>query len=659
MISNKLKFCATAAVVTLTTACSDNEPVLNQGRATKIVAEIADPQTDSRTAISNGNVANPSFFGIMWEAGDQIGAYGKNGSDLNVPSQPLEAQAKKATFSVNTTEIDFLYYPYNANAGSDKTALKGELPTVQNVGAQGSTRVIGDYKVGRDKGVTDKDSVQVYSFDHLFAMGRIALTCTGAAEGEKVESVTIAADTDLSGDFTFNATVEPATYTVTNGKKEVTVTWDGGVTGTGSPTYAFFSMFPTVEAGNSLTITITTDKKTATKTFTATREFSAGECLNFPLSVNLDPTSSDWAVKDNGTTEPEPEPTELTGTFTCASLNVDGLPQKVSFFNVNKDGPGADGTKLISQAVANANWDFFAVSEDFEYDTELKSALSAYNSGTYRKPGDWIKALSGTLDTDGLNFFWKNGIEVTNETIVEYNDKKGDLSHGADEKIKKGFRHYEVTVAEGVTIDVYITHMNTYSGSGNTESNAYVKAVLSQLRQLRDYVLANVEKNNRPAIVMGDTNMRYTRHNIKANLVDVIAANSNVTFSDPWVDFHRGGKFPEWNTKSLMLNSMFKGDKENDIVCSDDQRGEVVDKIWVFNSTASDVQLEATNLYNDVSDNFVKSTETASYSGVTRENADGTIETGVTVNLTKKVGIADHFPVVADFKWTRKVATTK
>ncbi len=241
---------------------------------------------------------------------------------------------------------------------------------------------------------------------------------------------------------------------------------------------------------------------------------------------------------------------------------------------------------------------------------------------------------------------------VSGEKFIEYNDAEGGLTGGANTCIKKGFRHYEVTLAEGVVVDVYITHMNTYSGSGNTESNAYVKAVLSQLRQLRDYVIANVKANKRPAIVMGDTNMRYTRHNIKANLIDAIP--SDVIFNDPWVDFHRKGVFPEWNTKSLMIRSMFAGDKENDIVCCDNQRGEVVDKIWYFNCKGASISLTATGLRNDDSANFVKTASDVSYSGITAEDENGNISQNASVTYSKKVGIADHFPVVADFKWIYK-----
>ena len=251
--------------------------------------------------------------------------------------------------------------------------------------------------------------------------------------------------------------------------------------------------------------------------------------------------------------------------------------------------------------------------------------------------------------------------------MVQYNDEEGGLTSGANTCIKKGFRHYEVELSEGVVIDVYITHMNTYSGSGNTESNAYVAAVLGQLRQLRDYVLEKAAANRRPAVIMGDTNMRYTRHDIRKNLLDYVAswtdANglSGYSISDPWVEKYRGGVYPQWDALSLMTRFAFAGDTTNDIVCADNQRGEVVDKIWYLNVPGAEVQLSVLNHCNDV-DNFRKSTSNVSYSGVMVEDENGTKTSGNTkyssgqsISYTKDVGYSDHFPVVTEFQWTRTV----
>ena len=365
-----------------------------------------------------------------------------------------------------------------------------------------------------------------------------------------------------------------------------------------------------------------------------------------------------------------------SGSFKAAAFNVDGLPQKISIFTINGDGPGADGTTAMAGIANKLGWDIIAASEDFEYHSQLAAALSDYNAGTYR--GSISSAqLSSRADTDGLCFFWKKGLNVSSEgktpassaweKMVQYNDEEGGLTSGANTCIKKGFRHYEVELSEGVVIDVYITHMNTYSGSGNTESNAYVAAVLGQLRQLRDYVLEKAAANRRPAVIMGDTNMRYTRHDIRTNLLDYVAswtdANglSGYSISDPWVEKYRGGVYPQWDALSLMTRFAFAGDTTNDILCTDNQRGEVVDKIWYLNVPGAEVQLSVLSHCNDV-DNFRKSTSNVSYSGVMVEDENGAntsgntkYNSGQTVSYTKDVGYSDHFPVVTEFQWTRTV----
>ena len=244
--------------------------------------------------------------------------------------------------------------------------------------------------------------------------------------------------------------------------------------------------------------------------------------------------------------------------------------------------------------------------------------MADYDAGTYR--GSATNPLWKN-DTDGLGFFWKReSVTAEDETIVEFTKSYGGLTGGANELIAKGFRHYVVTVATGVTVDVYITHMNTYDGEGNTEEeNEWVSAQLSQLRQLRDYVLEQAKTNKRPAIIMGDTNMRYTRHQIVENLITPVTnAEEGFEIKDPWVELRRGGVYPTWNTKSLMIRSKFAGDNENDILCADDQRGEVVDKMWYINVPGASIRLKAVSCENNV-DDFAKSTEEKHYSGVTVE----------------------------------------
>lgn len=136
---------------------------------------------------------------------------------------------------------------------------------------------------------------------------------------------------------------------------------------------------------------------------------------------------------------------ETAGSFTAVCMNVDGLPQRILGISINADGPGSDGTKEISRKMATYGWDIIGVSEDFNYNDELMSSLTEYNSGTHRG------GVSGlTNDTDGLNLLWKNTVSVTGEKWVSWNTHYSTgffgTGNGADGMIDKGYRYYEATV---------------------------------------------------------------------------------------------------------------------------------------------------------------------------------------------------------------------
>lgn len=659
-------FTVVLAIATLLSVSCTQDDLRRLSPKNGIIASIQSPST--RTAVDNSPTEG-SVSGIVWTDGDQLGVFEQTGTSQTLYTKVGTGKVAKATFQPST-DSDIkpyrAYYPYSeSNNGRSWTSLLGNLPAVQP--ADGT--LSGDYKVGQAKGGTSENGYE-FVFTHLFSLCRITLNASGTAlNGDKLKRIDISVtrgeeSVPICGDFTFNLRTLKWERGSEVGNR-ISLTWTDGLTLDGTPITSYISLFPTVEEGDKITISVRTENHTATISANCQVNFKRENIYNIPLT--LDKYSSlevDGNPVGGGTeTEPtpDPEPTVTTGTFTACAFNVDGLPSLV-----NSDGPGSSGTTKMAGIANNLEWDIIAASEDFEFDSKLVAGLTNYSHGTWRGSVSAAQ-LYETANTDGLNFFWrKSTTSATGETYVQYNDAEGGLRNGANTCIKKGFRHYEVTVdaTNNVVIDVYITHMNTYSGSGNTESNAYVKAVLSQLRQLRDYVLANAKANKRPAVIMGDTNMRYTRHNIKTNFLDVVAAydsNAGYTVSDPWVEFHRGGVYPEWNSFSLMTRFAFAGDTENDIVCADNQCGEVVDKIWYINVPGAEVQLKATAHQNDV-DNFTKGTESVSYSGVMVEDENGTntsgntkYTSGQTVSYTKDKGYSDHFPVVTTFEWTKTV----
>ena len=60
--------------------------------------------------------------------------------------------------------------------------------------------------------------------------------------------------------------------------------------------------------------------------------------------------------------------------FTVCTLNVDGLP---AYDFVNNDGPDTKYTPVISRYLADHNFDFIGVQENFDFDQELGRYLTA------------------------------------------------------------------------------------------------------------------------------------------------------------------------------------------------------------------------------------------------------------------------------------------
>lgn len=279
------------------------------------------------------------------------------------------------------------------------------------------------------------------------------------------------------------------------------------------------------------------------------------------------------------TPEPE-EPETITGTFTCATYNVDGLPEKVLLFiTLNGDGPGEDGTKAISQKVSTSGWDFVAFQENFTYNDELESAMSNYTFGKHRSFS--IASALATADTDGLGFATLNSTcSFLSETMWAFEHKEGGLTEGANTSIKKGIRHYEVQFDNEVIVDVLITHMNT------ADSDAQIAAQNGQLQEVAAYI-NSIRSNNRPIIFMGDMNTRYTRNDYQTYFWSVL--DSSLTCADPWVEFMWDGVYPVYPSNSIMTGDYGM------------QKGEVVDKIIYINNSNADTQIRANNYLHDES----------------------------------------------------------
>lgn len=284
-------------------------------------------------------------------------------------------------------------------------------------------------------------------------------------------------------------------------------------------------------------------------------------------------------------------------TFKAVSLNVDGLPASLlgGIVKMNPDGPQEAGTTAFGTFIREQrpDWDVFALSEDFNFEDELRAALNPgnevnYSFGTHRgKMYNKVDVLTSPFDTDGLNVMVRNasGISFSGEQWVRFTDSYGKTGNGSDELIKKGFRYYLLDFGNGLQCDLYMHHMDAET---DAQDNA---ARESNVKQLIKYILDS--NTTRPVLIMGDSNCRYTRDNLQEwvfNTVNNYTVNGEKPYQvrDPWVDFQWQGVAPALGSPSLMVGSYGS------------QRGEVVDKIWYINNkNAGGVKLVANSYLRD------------------------------------------------------------
>lgn len=601
MLTFKQISAASAAVLVALLSCGcDDTPVVKPVKTPKVEATAA-------TVAQGGVCVEAEDFGVTgtistdWVPGEAIGVYASGNKNVKYTNGAGGQTVEFTTTSTFEDEPQVAYYPYTAaNNNREYFTLRGEIPSTQSM----SSSVNCVYRYGENKG-TYADGVQ-FTFHELLPYIHVKISAAGTdiKEDEVLESATLTVTRDgaavpLCGEFVFNGcdgSNLKATSTTSN--NEIKLDWGKKAT-LKEVLSGYITILPEIKVGDELCVEVVTNGHKATYSTKAMVDVEPGFVYTLPLALaEFDITKAAEDVK--------------TGKFTCATYNVDGLPKRIGFITINPDGPGAEGTQKMAAKIAADDWDFFGVSEDFTNHSTLVSGLPEFTFGTYG--GNYT-----TRSTDGINLAWRSGdkVKATNETRIKFSSSYGGLTAGANTSITKGFRYYLVTLEDGTQIDVYITHMNTYSSSGS----GHINAQHAQLSQIANYIIAH--RNGRPAILMGDTNLRYTRHKIKELFIDAINAVEGLTVADPWIEYPRGDEYPEYPSKSIMAYPTTDPDDD----CGPDGNGygyyygEVVDKIFYINDSAAPTQIWANGYLCD------------------KKGYDG---------------LADHYPVVIEFSYTTK-----
>lgn len=239
-------------------------------------------------------------------------------------------------------------------------------------------------------------------------------------------------------------------------------------------------------------------------------------------------------------------------TFSIMTLNVDGLPGKIFVFDVNADGPKSKGSERISEYMASKNCDMMCLQENFNYRWEIWSRLfGAYSHDEWsggiimeESTIDFAHLQNLKFECDGLNALWKKDIKTEQQERVAWKQSFGKFSHDFDDIITKGFRRYEMKLANGYEVVVYNMHMDASSDRDEQMGNDTKdrEARQSQWVQLRAHILAHLDQ--RPVVVTGDMNSFYHRDDIKTVFIDAIEQTGKATVKDAWAEACNKGSYP-------------------------------------------------------------------------------------------------------------------
>jgi hypothetical protein len=196
-----------------------------------------------------------------------------------------------------------------------------------------------------------------------------------------------------------------------------------------------------------------------------------------------------------------------TGTISLLAYNVAGLPEGLSSSHP------LTYTSFIAPLLNE--YEIVNVQEDFCYhDSLLKYVTHPY-----------ITPTTGCVPGgDGLNTFSR--FPITNL----YREAWTNCT-STDCLTPKGFSYSQIEISPGVVIDVYNIHTNAGSTDIAKEARKY------NLVQLQNYMKAH--SVDKPVIVMGDFNSRYTR------IGDSIETMLDLGFKDVWLELIRKGSIPE------------------------------------------------------------------------------------------------------------------
>ena len=450
---NQMRFAAAAAMLLFAaTGCLKENFYDPAGTSygptiTASIDEASEDGLETRVSISEETLPTTGKIYYYWTPEDQIGVF-TDASESNVCYKNTESsKVKTATFApasrVTGTPV-YAYYPYSSEAGTDITAVKGQIPSQQTINAA-LDNVPGIYRYGYYKSTSGNSSS--FGFKHVMSTVRFHIDVAGTPlEGRKLHNLQISVKrgnvgVPVCGDFTFSAEsgehkeIKSSTSNTINVAFEGTPVLNSGIT-------FYTTMLPNVQKGDVLYFTLNASGYTATYRVSTSLNFKKNYVYTISTTIK---SYNTLKVVPNEIDKPDPSELPTINSFSFeVGKNTGKLLDNELTWNSSKHTPSFSS---VSTHTANVNDDTeeITLTIPYLYDFKLKPTFSVGSdcvvtvNGVEQKSGetevDFSKTVTYTVknNTNGYSRDYKVKITNTGLPVVVINQSSnGDFSKEYD-----------------------------------------------------------------------------------------------------------------------------------------------------------------------------------------------------------------------------------
>lgn len=446
---NQMRFAAAAAMLLFAaTGCLkenfyDPSDVTNGPRIVATIDEAAEDSCETRMSVSMDETSpTGGKLYLYWNPEDEIGVF-TDASESNVRFRNTASENAKTVTFAPTSAVSgtpaYAYYPYSAEAGTDMTAIKGQISSAQTINAK-LDNVPGVYRYGYYQSTSG--NATSFAFKHVFSIVRFHLDVTGTKlAGRQLQDIEITVKrgskvVPICGDFTFNA--QTGAHKIgSNTSNTIKFSFEGEPVLENQITF-YTTLFSNVKKNDVLYFTVNTAGYTATFKVSSNVAFAKNNLYTYSMPIR--PYSS-LKVVENEIGKPDPSELPTINSFSFnVSQNAGKLLDNELKWNSSKHTPSFS-TVSSHTATVNNDTEEITLTIPYLYDFKLKPTFTVGSgcvvtvNGVEQKSGetevDFSKTVTYTVTDQSNGYSRDYKVKISNTglpVVVVKHSTSGDFS---------------------------------------------------------------------------------------------------------------------------------------------------------------------------------------------------------------------------------------